>query len=171
MAAINYKTSDFITLATKAYHATHEDAVEQLNDYGYTDKDIEDMNLDDFISELYRDYEEADYFNTEEVINRYDFTYFNIVIMAGYYEGLQVDIELNDYGLWTTGYEEDFIDSITEAIDEIETLKKLMIELTWIGLKACNPGWSTGWYSLDETLEQIDIACENIKNDLLELEY
>ena len=170
MGAINYKTSDFITLATKPYHVTREDAMEQLDNFGYTDKEVENMNLDDFISNSYSDYEEAVYFNTEEVINRYSFAYFNIVIMPGYYEGLQVDIELNDYDLWS-GDEEDFIYLITEAIDEIETLKKLMIELTDIGLKACNPGWVTGWYSIDETLEQIDIACENIKNDLLEMEY
>ena len=135
MGTINYKTSDYITLATNNNTIT-----------------------------------EADYYNAEYILNNYDFKYFNIVIIDGYYEGLQVDIELNDYDIWA-GDEEDFKDEISEAIEEVETLKKVMVEIAGVGFQACSPGWCTGWSSYDETLEKIDKACEEIKTELLEMEY
>lgn len=170
MGAINYKRSEYITLATKGYTITEDEAKDYLQDMGHTEEEIEETDIDKVIDNLYRDYEEADYYNASYILKKYGFRYFNIVILSGYYEGLQVDIEINDYGLWA-GSEEDFRDAICEAIEEIDTLKKLMIELADIGLQACNPGWVTGWYSYDETLEKIDIACDEIKNDLKEMRY
>lgn len=170
MGTINYRTSEYITLATKDYIITEADAIEHLVYMGYTEEEIEDINLDEVTSMLYNDNEEADYDNAEYILKKYDFDYFNVAILGGYYDGLQVDIEINDYGLWA-GDEEDFRDSITEAIDEIETLKKLMIELAGIGLLACSPGWVMGWYNYNETLEKIDLACEKIKHELQGMEY
>lgn len=170
MGTINYNTSKYITLAIKNYTITEDYAIEYLLDMGYTEEEIEDVKLDDVILTLYQDNEEADYYNAEYILKKYDFRYFNVDIITGYYEGLQVDIKINDYGLWA-GDEEDFKESILEAIEEIEDLKNFMVDLAGVGFQACYPGWVTGWLDYDETLEEIELSCELIKTELLEMEY
>ena len=68
MGAINYYTSDYITLGVNCNN------IESDDDYYFLQEDFE--ILDDFIKEK-------------------NFYYFHIVLKPGYYEGFSIDIEFN----------------------------------------------------------------------------
>lgn len=69
LGAINYKTSDFITI-------------------GYNLNNIDDINVD-FV--LVQD----DFENVEYMLKQYNFYYFNVTLEPGYYQGFSINIEFN----------------------------------------------------------------------------
>ena len=69
MGAINYFTSDYITMGLRPYDRT------------------------DFENDL--DFMEADFANIETELNKHSFQYYHITIKPGYYEGFTLDIENN----------------------------------------------------------------------------
>lgn len=70
MGAVNYSTSDYITMAVKPYGE----------------------EMDDFDRECSYS---ADFEIAEDILSEYGFYYFHIVLKPGYYEGFSVDIENN----------------------------------------------------------------------------
>jgi hypothetical protein len=70
MGAINYKTSDYITI-------------------GYN------LNYVDYKDEFYSDYISDYYDQVQYRLNQEDFKIFNVTIEPGYYEGFSIDIKLD----------------------------------------------------------------------------
>lgn len=68
MGTINYKTSDYITLA---------------------------INVSNYRDNYYDDLIEADFENAAAILDKYSFYYFHVVIESGYYEGFSLNIENN----------------------------------------------------------------------------
>lgn len=68
MGAVNYSTSDYITLAVKLY-------------------DLDPLELEDAYT--------ADRENVGYILSRYNLYYFHIAVKPGYYEGFSLDIEYN----------------------------------------------------------------------------
>lgn len=78
MGAINYRTSDYITI-------------------GY------DCNNIDYDNNFYYELIQDDFDQVEYILKQYDFYYFHVTIKPGYYEGFYIDIEHNFnicYGGW-----------------------------------------------------------------------
>lgn len=82
MGAVNYTTSDYVTLGIIPY-------------------DSDDFENDVAIEELYS----WDYRNIEYELGKYYFNYFHIDIKPGYDEGFTLDIEFN-YGLCFDSWED-----------------------------------------------------------------
>lgn len=82
MGAINYFTSDYITMSLRPYDRTDfendldfmEEAREQVREYGGTLESV----IDDYISGCY----EADFENIETELNKHNFQYYHIAIKA-----------------------------------------------------------------------------------------
>lgn len=68
MGAINYYTSDYITLGVNCNN------IESDDDFHFLQEDYEQL---------------------ESILNGYNFYYFHIAIKPGYYEGFSIDIEFN----------------------------------------------------------------------------
>lgn len=78
MGAVNYKTSDYITIGLNP------------NDYDYDDE--------------YRiDTMQMDYDYIQSVLNKYDFWYYHVTLQPGYYEGFTIDIQ-NNFGWYYDDY-------------------------------------------------------------------
>lgn len=88
MGAINYFTSDYITMGLRPYDRSDfmEEAREQMQEYGGTLESV----IDDYISRCYED----DFANIETELNKHNFQYYHITIKPGYYEGFT---GYNDY--------------------------------------------------------------------------
>ena len=156
MGAINYFTSDYITLAinTNDYNNIYNDAdaMQELTEIYNTDPDAA---LDIYINDCL----EADYENAKYILDKYDFYYFHVVIKPGYYEGFSIDIEAN-YGI----YYDDYIEK-RDAQKEITQLKKCLLELAGVGLVSCTPGWCTGYKNYKNTITDIKNAIKAIRAD------
>ena len=68
MGTINYKTSDYITLA---------------------------INTANYFDNYYDDLLELDYTEAAGLLDQYDFYYYHVTIEPGYYEGFSLNIEAN----------------------------------------------------------------------------
>lgn len=80
MGAINYFTSDYITMGIKPYSV-------EMNDFD-------------------REYAySADFENINDILSSYDFYYFHVKIKPGYYEGFTLDIE-NNFSIAFDGWED-----------------------------------------------------------------
>ena len=140
MGAINYFTSDYITMGLRPYDSTDfendlefmEEAREQVREYGGTLESV----IDDYISGCY----EADFENIETELNKHNFQYYHIAIKPGYYEGFTLDIE-NNFPVAFDGWEDR-----KEANKEITEIKGFLIACAGLGLVQCSPGW--GWFSV-----------------------
>ena len=118
MGAVNYFTSDYITMGLVPYSAydLEQDAEfmhelrEEVEENGGT---IEEA-LYSYISDSY----ENDRENIENELAKHHFYYFHITIKPGYYEGFTLDIE-NNFSVALDGYEDR-----REALKEITEIKK-----------------------------------------------
>ena len=160
MGAINYRSSNYITLATRP--ATAEDLKNDPIFMQFANQEIEEAGaeLDGIIDyELY-EMEQTDRENAEEIMAKYSFYYFHIVLLSGYYEGYSIDIEPN-FGLCYETYQDK-----QEAQKEITELKNMLVELACVGFKACRPGWSTSWSDHNETLKEIRRAVAEMREEV-----
>ena len=133
MGAINYKTSDFITL-------------------GYNTNNIE--YEDEFYYELINDeYDEIKYLLEEE-----NFYYFNIVLEPGYYEGFTIDIEHNFSYCYDNYFEK--LQALKE-ITQIKNF--LLYIVNNFNINAVYPGWCTGYADYNKTIEEINAAIIEMK--------
>lgn len=162
MGAVNYCTSDYITMGLKPYDFDEckeaqleffrDEYPELLNDDG----DIEN----DIVYEYMHDCEMDDYNNIKSELEKHCFTYYHVTIKPGYYDGFHLDIE-NNFGVayndWTDR---------AEAQKEITELKQFLIDCAGMGLVACFPGWCTGYSDYKETLKEIEKAIKEMRAEV-----
>ena len=160
MGAVNYFTSDYITLGVKPYDATHfennvdfmEEAREQIAKYG--------GNIDDYIREHITHCYGDDMDNVSFILKKYNFYYFRVTIEWGYYEGFTLRIH-NDCDV----YFDDWKDK-RDAQKELTKLKKCLLECAGIGLVQCSPGWCTSYNDYKGTCKAIEAAIKDMREEV-----
>lgn len=161
MGTINYRTSDYITLAIKPYNPFDFDEEEITEQYCFdNDVDKEDFNVKEYILDLIQSYYEDDLENVNEILSKYDFTYYHVKVEYGYYEGFSLDIE-NNYGCCYDDWEDR-----RYANKEITKLKECLKELADVGLVACYPAWCTSYQDYKGTLKCIDKAIKEMRAEV-----
>lgn len=143
MGAVNYATSNYITIGLKPYD--------------YEDFDDENGNID---YDMMNDYYQADYNNIETILNKYDFHYFHVVIKPGYYEGFSIDIE-NNYGVCYDCWQDK-----QAALEEATQIKLFLLECIDNGLCKCSPEWCTGYYDRAESVKAVKQAVKEMKEEI-----
>lgn len=141
MGAINYGTSEYITIGLEPYNT---------NDYIFEDGsvDYDAMSID----------YDCDIENVRFIIDKYSFSFFDINIKYGYYEGFYLDINANfDFYNW-----QDKKDALKEATQ----LKNMLIECCGVGLCEVWPGWCTTYMPYKESVNNIKAAVWHIKEDI-----
>jgi hypothetical protein len=160
VGAINYYTSDYITLGVKPYDYDDfandadfmEEAQNNIDEYGGT---IE-SEIYSYIQECYA----CDLMNVETALKHYDFYYFYVAIKYGYYEGFTIDIE-NNFSVAFDTWEDKQL-----AQKEITRLKEFLIECAGLGLVSCSPGWCTGYSDYKGTLTRISSAVREMREEV-----
>lgn len=160
MGAINYFTSDYITMGLRPYDRSDfendldfmEEAREQMQEYGRTLESV----IDDYISGYYED----DFANIETELNKHNFQYYHITIKPGYYEGFTLDIE-NNFPVAFDGWEDR-----KEANKEITKIKGFLIACAGLGLVQCSPGWCTGYNDYKGTIVAIKAAIKEMREEV-----
>ena len=141
MGAINYYTSDYITMGLRPY------------------------DIEDFTDENGIDYDEiqfcydCDYENIETELNKHDFYYFHVTIKPGYYEGFTLDIE-NNFPVALDSWEDR-----NAANKEITEIKQFLIDCAGLGLVQCFPGWCTGYNDYNGTIKAIKNAIKEMRQE------
>ena len=162
MGTINYFTSDYITLGVKPYdtddYIKDNDFMDFIREEWNVNTEDENEVLNAVNEQINTDYE-ADRENAENILNKYGFYYFHVVLKPGYYEGFTLDIE-NNFAVALDGWEDR-----REAQKEITQLKNCLLELAGVGLVACSPGWSTGYKDYNETIKAIKKAIKEIREE------
>lgn len=158
MGTINYRTSDFITLAVNPYNPNDfyndRSFLEYAEEEGYSE---ESGNLDDFIYETIHNYYSDDHYQIESVLEKYDFYYFHVEIVPGYYEGFSIEIEHN-FGI----YYDDYLEK-RDAQKEITQIKKFLLECAENNMVECWPGWITSYKSYEDTIKAISEATKEMR--------
>lgn len=160
MGAVNYFTSDYITMGLHPYDRFDlendrdfmEEVEAEISEYGGT---VESA-IDSYIESCY----EADYENIAHELAKHSFYYFHIAIKPGYYEGFTLDIE-NNFPVALDSWEDR-----REAMKEITEIKRFLTECAGLGLVACSPGWCTGYSDYNGTLKAIREAVKDMRNEL-----
>lgn len=160
MGAVNYFTSDYITMGIELYSAydleNDQDFMqvvhEQIKEYGGT--------AEDCISDMIESYYEDDEANVSAILKAYSFEYFHVTIKPGYYEGFTLDIE-NNYSVAFDGWEDK-----RAAQREITSLKKCLIECAGVGMVQCSPGWCTGYNDYKGACKAIDAAIKVMRDEV-----
>lgn len=133
MGAINYFTSDYITIG-----------------YNLNNIDYEDDFYIDYISDYYD--------QVKYRLNQEDFYYFNVILTPGYYEGFTIDIEFN-FKVCFDGWEDKKLAQkeitrlkafLTECINDFECC-------------AVFPGWSTSYTNYNESIELLNAAIKEMR--------
>ena len=141
MGAINYGTSEYITIGLKPYN--YDDYMTETEDIDY---ELMQMDYD------------TNRENVEYVLNKYNFNFFNVSIKYGYYEGFYLNIKTNfDFYNW-----QDKKDALKEATQ----LKNMLIECCGVGLCEVWPGWCTTYMPYKESVNNIKAAVWHIKEDI-----
>lgn len=133
MGAINYYTSDYITIG-----------------YNLNNIDYEDEFYNDYINDYY-----------EQIKYRLDqeyFYYFHVVLKPGYYEGFTIDIEFNfKYCFDCYSDKRDAQKEITRIkAFLIECVNDFECCAVW-------PGWCTGYADYKTTLKEINAAIKEMR--------
>lgn len=160
MGAVNYFTSDYITMGIEPYSAyDFENDLDfmnalrdEVNEYGGT--------LDEAFESYIQTSYEADEMNIEFILEKYSFDYFHVTIKPGYYEGFTLDIE-NNYPVAFDGWEDK-----RAAQREITSLKKCLIECAGAGMVQCSPGWCTGYNDYGGTIKAIGAAIKVMRDEV-----
>lgn len=160
MGAINYFTSDYITLGLRPYDRYDfennsdfmEEVQAEVDEYGGT---LESA-IDSYINDCY----ECDYENIKTELEKHCFHYYHIVIKPGYYEGFTLDIE-NNYPVALDSWEDR-----RDANKEITEIKQFLIACAGLGLVKCSPGWCTGYSDYNGTIQAIKAAIKEMRSEL-----
>lgn len=160
MGAVNYFTSDYITMGLCPYDSLElekdtefmEEMRRECEEYGGT---IENA-IADYIQSCYED----DYTNIENELNKHNFHYYHITIKPGYYEGFTLDIE-NNYPVALDSWQDR-----RDANKEITEIKQFLIACAGLGLVECSPGWCTGYSDYNGTIKAIKAAVKEMRDEL-----
>lgn len=150
MGTINHKTSDYITMANYPI-----DPVDLENDSYFVDE-YGEAAIYDYIREC----AECDLMNVEGILGKYDFYYFHIWIEHGYYEGFSIQIE-NNFPIYFDCWEDKRC-----AQKEITKIKAFLIECADCGIVQCFPGWCMGYASMEETIQGIKKAVQEMREEV-----
>lgn len=149
MGTINYRTSDYITLAVRPYE--REDFLKDadfMREYG-------EEEIERFISM----YTEDDYYNIKALLEAHRFYYYHITLETGYYEGFSLDIENN----FSVAYD-DYIEK-REAQKEITEIKQFLVDCVNSGMVQCFPSWGTTYLDREESLQGINNAIKAMREE------
>ena len=160
MGAINYFTSDYITMGLRPYDRYElindsefmEELQQEVDEYGGT----VDAALDSYINECYS----CDYDNIKTELEKHYFYYYHITIKPGYYDGFALDIE-NNFPVALDSWEDR-----RDANKEITEIKQFLIDCAGLGLVACYPGWHTGYSDYNGTIQAIKAAIKAMRDEL-----
>lgn len=144
MGAINYGYNNHFNSFQLGYN---------LNDETLTDEEKESM-------------QEFLYYDIKELLENYNFNYFNVELSSGYYDGFYITIENPGYNY---GVFNNYIEKL-EALKELTQLKKLLLELIKnYDLVSYSPGWCMSYYTKGESILQLKDTIkkerENIKKE------
>lgn len=159
MGAVNYFTSDYITLGLRPYDiddftsdADFMDEIEnEIEEYGGTGEEA----INNYINDCY----ESDFENIEFELNKHNFRYYHITIKPGYYEGFTLDIE-NNYSISYDSWEDK-----RDAQKEITEIRRFLIACAGMGLAKCSPGWCTGYSDYNDTVKAIGEAIKEMREE------
>jgi len=137
MGAINYYTSDFITIGFNLNYIDYQDE-EYLEDY----------------SELITDYYEQIRYR----LKHEQFYYFNVELTPGYYEGFTIDIEFN-YKICFDRWNDR-----NEAQKEITRIKTFLLDcINNFECCAVFPGWVTTYNNHNESIKLLNQAIKEMR--------
>ena len=160
MGAVNYYTSDYITIGAPDYSAADFERDPDFMEWAREEIDENGGDLDTLIYDAIRDGYEADEENARAILNKYGFYYFHVTIKPGYYDGFTIDIENN----FPVAF--DFLQEKREAQKEITRLRRCLEELAGVGLVKCSPGWCTGYSDYNGTLQGIRQAVHEMREEV-----
>lgn len=160
MGAVNYFTSDYITMGLRPYDLWElendldfmEEMRQECEEYGGT---VESA-IDNYIQSCY----ESDLANIECELNKHNFYYYHVTIKPGYYEGFTLDIE-NNFPVALDSWQDR-----RDANKEITEIKQFLIACAGLGLVQCSPGWCTGYNDYKGTLKAIKAAIKEMRDEL-----
>lgn len=160
MGAVNYFTSDYITMGLRPYDSLElendlefmEEMQTQVNEYGGT--------IENAITEYIEDCYNCDYENIKTELEKHNFYYYHIAIKPGYYEGFTLDIE-NNFPVALDSWQDR-----RDANKEITEIKRFLIECAGLGLVECFPGWCTGYSDYNGTITAIRAAVKEMRDEL-----
>ena len=160
MGAINYYTSNYITMGLRPYDRYEltndpefmEELQREIDEYGGT----VETALASYINECYS----CDYDNIKMELEKHYFYYYHITIKPGYYDGFTLDIE-NNFPVALDSWEDR-----REAMKEITEIKQFLIDCAGLGLVACFPGWCTGYSDYNGTIQAIKAAIKEMRSEL-----
>lgn len=142
MGAVNYGTSDFITLGYNLdWDSSDFESWEAMN---------EEMQLD--IEDLFHE--------IESLLKDHSFWYFHVAIKPGYYEGFYLDIE-NNFPVALDSWEDR-----REAMKEITRLKAFLTACIDAGLVQVWPGWCTSYKAPEESREALNAAIKEMREEV-----
>lgn len=133
MGAINYKTSDYITI-------------------GYNLNDVEQYDDDYFY------FEQDDFEIAQEILKNYYFYYFHVTIKPGYYAGFYIDIECN-FNWCFDGWQDK--QEAQKEITQLKVVLKKIIESC--NCCAVAPGWCTTYYNYKDSLIKLNQAIKEMR--------
>ncbi len=160
MGAINYGTSDYITIGLKPYNRS--DFEEDTEFMSETEKMVNEYggNIEDAITNYIQDCYESDHSNIEYALEKQNFHFFHVVIKWGYYEGFYIDIE-NNYPVCYDSWNDK-----QAALKEATSIKKFLLECIDMGLCEVWPGWCTSYKSRTESIKAVKTAIRNMKEEI-----
>lgn len=95
------------------------------------------------------------YEKIHKCVENYNSVYFNLMVKPGHHNGFYLDIDKN----FTVPF--DSQDEKEKVLEELSTLKELLIECVYRGLCACIPGWCTTFFDYYKSLELINLAFDS----------
>ena len=145
MGTVNFRTSNYITIGLEPY-----DSDDFINDCGMVDYDR--------INDEYQ----YDRDNIDDVLEDYDFDFFDVYTDGGYYESFCLLIEHK----WGDCF--DWKEDREEAEKEVDRLEKCLRECIDNGLCVVHPGWCTSYLGLNESYRELGIAMEDLRKTIRE---
>jgi len=162
MGTINYGTSDYITLGIKPYDTddfrNDKDFMKFIENEWNVDLSDDTQVLDAIYDEI-NDLYDCDRMNAQVIIDKYTLNYFKVTIEPGYYEGLYIDISLENAAF--NDYKEKL-----DAQKEVTRIKSMMIDLAGCGYNSVYPGWCTTYHDYKTTLRHIKEAIKEMRADV-----
>ena len=133
MGAINYKTSDYITLGYNC------------NNIDYDDEFYNDI-IQDYLDQI------------EYRLKQEHFYYFHITVEPGYYEGYSINIEFNFSVCF-----DDYIQKQEALKETTQIKKFLLECINDFECCAVFPGWCTGYADYNKTLTELSAAIQEMR--------
>lgn len=159
MGAVNYFTSDYITMGLRPY-----DVDDFTSDSGFMEeieKEVAECGgtVEEAINSYINDCYESDYENISFELSKHNFQYYHITVKPGYYEGFTLDIE-NNYSIAYDSWEDK-----RAAQKEITEIKQFLIACAGMGLVKCAPGWCPGYSDYNGTIKAIGEAIRDMREE------